>query len=129
MIGDSVDADVTGAASVGILPYSSADGMMASSIVAKTAPGFFIHRREMTWITPPQGGVELGRRVMRRPRWSARDPRLANRPTRPGRSAGANSSAEASSSSIDHKRKPRNTLVSPVPRTLDRGSRAGTPAR
>ena len=54
MIGDSVDADVTGAASVDILPYSSADGMMASSVVAKTSPGFFIHRREMTWITPPQ---------------------------------------------------------------------------
>ncbi len=28
--------------------------VMASSVVAKTSPGFFIHRREMTWITPPQ---------------------------------------------------------------------------
>lgn len=55
MIGDSVDADVTGAASVDILPYSSADSIMASSVVVKISPGFFIHRREMTWITPPQG--------------------------------------------------------------------------
>ena len=40
MIGDSVDAEFTGAASVGILSHSSADGMMASSVVAKTSPGF-----------------------------------------------------------------------------------------
>jgi hypothetical protein len=130
MLGDGVDADVTGAASVGTLPYSSADGMVASSVVAKTSPGFFIHRRGMKWITPPQ--VRQSVRSARHAPTEcerARDPRLANRPTRAGRSAGVNSSAEALNSSRDPKRKPRNTLVSSVPRTLGRGSRVGTPAR